>query len=518
MGSVLCGLVLEAAGFRTTPGVAIGESSQPARTSTQTQTPKPQASPSATPSSDINKPASSSPSPASRPLASPLPSLAAPLPQPTSSPQATPQATPFARPSLPSSTPFPANPLTLADALRLASTQASGFQQAALNEQIAAEDVKQAEAAFLPRVSAVSDYIYTSPLLGGHAGTPREPSFIANNAINEYQAVLNIAGDLDLSGRLRATLAKNRSLLAAAHAGTEVARRALAQTVIESYYGLSLATAQRRAAEQNLAAAEEFEHVTSLLLSGGEVAPVDLTRAQLQTTTRRDELEKARANEAVAAAVLRVLIGYDFLSPLTTQELSLAVLVDDEINRLTADMISTRPEFAQFEAERKAATQEIRIARAERLPQLSYSINGGFDTDSLRPVPLKEHSGVSAAFSLSVPIFDWGVRRSRERQARLRAQVAEFQRAQALRGFAEQFYSARAQVISAAARIKLAATGVTQAESNLNASIARYRSGEAQIIEVTAAETSLVAQRQMFYQALFDYQVALARLRQAAGR
>jgi hypothetical protein len=28
----------------------------------------------------------------------------------------------------------------------------------------------------------------------------------------------------------------------------------------------------------------------------------------------------------------------------------------------------------------------------------------------------------------------------------------------------------------------------------------------------------LVAQRQAFYQALFDYQVALARLRQAAGR
>jgi outer membrane protein TolC len=136
----------------------------------------------------------------------------------------------------------------------------------------------------------------------------------------------------------------------------------------------------------------------------------------------------------------------------------------------------------------------------------------------MRPSILKEHSGVSAAFNLSIPIFDWGASRSRERQAHLREEIVESQRALALRGFAEQFYSARAQVVSAAARIRLAATGMTLAENNLNASIARYRSGEAQVIEVTDAETTLVAQRQAFYQGLFDYQVALARLRQAAGR
>jgi len=451
-------------------------------------------------------------------------------PLPSASPSSSP--TPFVVPTVPNSgppsaTPIPTPPppstgqpttLTLDDALRLSSAQASAFKQAGLTEQIAAEDVKQAQAAFLPRVSVIGDYIYTSPLIGGTPGTPREPSFIANNAVNEYQALLNVAGDLDLSGKLRATLAKNRALLAAAHAGTEVARRALAQSVVENYYGLALAAAQRRAAEENLAAAEEFEHITSLLLQGGEVAPVDLTRAQLQTTQRRDELEKARAAEVVAASSLRVFVGYDPLNPISTTDLSISIPVDDEINRLTADMISSRPEFAQFEAERRAAEQEVRIARAERLPQLSYSMNGGFDTDSLRPVPLKEHSGVSAAFNLAVPVFDWGASRSRERQARLREQVAELERIQALRGFAEQFYSARAQAFSAGARIRLAATGVTLARENLNASLARYRAGEAQIIEVTDAQTTLAAQKQAFYQALFDYQVALAHLRQATGR
>jgi outer membrane protein TolC len=408
--------------------------------------------------------------------------------------------------------------LTLDDALRLANAQVSTVQQANLNEQIAAEDVRQAQAAFLPRVSAPLSYLYTSPALGLPPGSPRAPSFIANNAISEYQAYLNIEGDIDIAGRLRATLAKNRALLEAAQAGSEVARRALAQAVVETYYGLALATAQRVAAEQNLQAAAEFERITALLLSGGEVASVDLTRAQLQTIGRRDELERAKANEAVAAGALRVLVGYDFIRPIITTDLRSAVPVDAEFQSFKVTDISSRPEFTQFEAQLRAAKQEVKLARAERLPQLSYSFLGGFDTDSLRPPRLREHTGVSGAISLTIPIFDWGASRSRQRQARLREQVTQNERDVAARGFTQQFYAAQAQVTSAATRIRLAGTGITQAETNLSASIARYRAGEAQIIEVTDAFTTLAAQRFALYQAIFDYQTALARLRQAAGR
>ncbi len=319
----------------------------------------------------------------------PTPPISAAPAQASASPHATPspQATPFAIPSLPGPSPAPSvmqapvtspspsvslitqspdstGPLTLAEALRLASGLASSFQRAGLNEKIAREDVRQAEAAFLPRISAPLSYLYTSPALGLLPGTPRAPSFIANNAISEYQAYLNVSGDLDIAGRLRATLAKNRALLEAAHAGTEVARRALAQAVVEAYYGLALATAQRGAAEQNLAAAEEFEHITSLLLSGGEVASVDLTRAQLQTIGRRDELERARANEEVAAGSLRVLVGYDFTRPISTTDLTLAAPVDSEFQQFKVNDISRRPEFAQFDAELRAAKAEVRVARA----------------------------------------------------------------------------------------------------------------------------------------------------------
>jgi outer membrane protein TolC len=402
--------------------------------------------------------------------------------------------------------------------LRLANAQASTFQTALLNERLAAEDVRQARAAFLPKVSAPLSYIYTSPALGLPPGEPRGPSFVSADGIGVYDALVNVSGDFDIAGRLRATLAKNRALLAAAHAGAEVARRELAQAVVEAYYGLALANAQLRAAETNLAAAQEFEHITSLLLSGGEVAPVDLTRAQLQTLTRRDELEKAKANEAVAAGALRVFVGYDFARPISTTDLALALPLASEFQQFKAEDVSRRPEFTQLAQQLLAAQQEIKIARADRLPSLSYSVNGGFDTDSVKSPRLKEHTGVSAGISFSIPIFDWGASRSREQQARLRVEVAENERTLALRGLTQQFYAAQAQAANAAARINLAREGVTKAQDNVAASIARYRAGEAQIVEVTEAQTTLVEQRNALYQAIFDYQTALARLRQATAQ
>jgi outer membrane protein TolC len=427
---------------------------------------------------------------------------------------------------VPAPSPTPPNPvidqstrlLTLAEALRLADTQASTFRSATLNERIAAEDVRQAQTAFLPKVSAPLSYIYTSPALGLPPGEPRRPSFIANDAISVYDAFVNVSGDFDIAGKLRATLARNRALLAAAHAGTEAAKRVLALAVVESYYGLALAIAQRQAAEGNLKAAEDFEHITSLLLSGGEVAPVDLTRAQLQTLARRDALEKARVDEQIAAGGLRVLVGYEFTQPIMTADLALAIPNTFDDQQFKVDDVGRRPEVIQLEQQLRAARQDIRVAHAERLPSLSYSINGGFDTDSLKGPRLKEHTGVSAAISLTIPIFDWGASRSRERQARFRVEAVENERTVALRGFTQQFYAFRAQATSAAARVNLAREGVNKAQNNLTASIARYRAGEAQIVEVTDAQTTLVEQRSALYQAIFDYQTALARLRQATGQ
>ena len=406
--------------------------------------------------------------------------------------------------------------ITIAEAIELALTQASKFKSAQINERIAAEDIKQARAAYLPKVAVQPNFIYNSPSLGG--GNPRPPSFIGANAITEYQGLVTASGEFDTSGRLSATLRRNQALLDAARAGSEVARRDLIQAVNDAYFNLELSVAKRRGAETNLAAAQEFENNTKLNVDAGEVAPVDLVRARLQTAARRDELEQANAEETVNGDALRFLIGYDFTRPVAVSDLLTQTPVNGEIDRYTETTISTRPEFAQFEAERRAAEQDIKVARADRRPQLTYSASTGFVSDALSPVRLKNHLGVQIQVGVNIPIFDAGAAKSREAQARLKVQQSENERELAARQFRNDFFAAKAQAESAAIRIKQIGVTITDAEQNLKASLARYRAGEAGIIEVTDAQNLLVTQRQALYKAIFDYQSARAHLLRAIGQ
>ncbi len=410
----------------------------------------------------------------------------------------------------------PITPLTRDEAVRLALQQASTFEQAQFNERSANEDVRQSQAAFYPRIAAAPTLIYNSPSIG--ADIAHTPSFIGSNAITEYQGLGGASGEIDTSGKLRASLRRSRALLAAAHAGTDIARRALIEGVDEAYFGLALAVAKHTAANQNLKTATDFAQLTELLVKAGEVAQVDLLRAQLQVTQRRDELEQAIGAEVAAQDSLRVLIGYDSAAAIGVTDLATTLPQAGEIDGFAVDMIKQRPEFTFFDAQRRALENEVKLARAERMPQLTYALSGGFASDALRASPLKMHSGVLATVGLTIPIFDWGVSKSHERQAQFRLQSLESSRKVTILALNQQYNTNRALAQSAANRIRIAGSGVADATRNFDISLARYRAGEAPIIEVTDAQNTVTAQRAALAQAIYDYQIALARLRQATGQ
>jgi outer membrane protein TolC len=399
-------------------------------------------------------------------------------------------------------------PITLANAAEAALRQASAYQQAVIDEQAAALDVAQARGALLPRLRSSSTGTFNKPL---HPGST-DPSFIAANATREYQELVGVEGSLDLG--MRATIARSRALLAAAHAGTEIARRALVRGVREAYFGLGLATAKRRSAEETLAAAQEFERVTALQHTGGELAEVDVIRARLQTAQRRDDVEQARLQEAEALAAMRVLTGIRAPRPLTVSDLNPQPSIND-IERFGNNV--QRPEITQAEQQLRAARSDVGVARASRLPSLVYAIDQGFDSPTLHASDIREHRGYLATATLDIPIFDWGIGRARQRQAELKAQAAENQLTITRRDVEQQFVAARDEALTAIRRVDNARTAVADAQRNVDISIARYRAGEAPILEVTDALTTLAQQRTNYQQALFDFEIARARLQEAAG-
>ncbi|HKO01833.1 MAG TPA: TolC family protein [Thermoanaerobaculia bacterium] len=406
--------------------------------------------------------------------------------------------------------PQPQQPLSVSAATSSALQQLSTLQQAQIDEAIAAEDLKQARAALLPRVRDAFTVTYNSE----SRSDPGTATFIAANGIHEYQNLLGIAGEFNLG--LLAAVRRSRALLDAARAGTEVARRALVRGVAESYYGAALATAKRHAAEASYDAALDFEHNTELNFRAGEVPEVDLIRARLQTAARRDDLAQALEAEVVANASLSTLLGQAVTARPAIDPLPQSADLR-EIEGITNAGVARRPEVTQLNAELRAATADVSGARTQYLPGITYSVDHGFDAGSLSREELKAHTGTLATASIDVPLFDWGATQSRLRQAQLRARGAQLQRELALRDFYLQFAVARQEATTAAQRVDNARAAIAGAERNVAISVARYRAGEAPISEATDAQTTLAQQRLALQQALYDFQVARAHLKEAAG-
>jgi outer membrane protein TolC len=286
--------------------------------------------------------------------------------------------------------------------------------------------------------------------------------------------------------------------------------------VAEAYYGAALATAKREAAELSLAAAEEFERNTALNERAGEVPEVDVIRARLQTAARRDELLQAQQQEAVARAALGTLLGLAIDHPPLIEPLPQSVDVH-ALDSYTAAAVAMRPELRQVEAELRAARADVSVARGDLLPHITYSVDHGFDSDSLRPEVVRIHRGILAMASIDFTIFDWAAGFSKQRQAQLKARSAELQRNLMTRDLQLQFLTARTEASSAVERIANARAALDLAERNVAISVARYRAGEGPISEATDAQTALAQQRLALQQALYDFQVASAHLREAAG-
>jgi outer membrane protein TolC len=400
--------------------------------------------------------------------------------------------------------------LSAEQAVALALDNATSLRAAEFDEQIAAEDVKQARAGLLPQINMPLTYWGTTPSTIRQPGDPLTFSFAASSAINESLGFLSVNGTIDIAGKLRADLKRSRALLAAGHAGTLAARRSLVIATIDAYFGLALTRQRRRLADEALALAEGLASVTEEQQKRGAASETDVLRTRSAARSRRDEFAQAQLAESLAMSQLRVLTGLDYATYITTVRLSDSAPQLMDLLGYREDTIMLRPELAQLDAQKRAALADARAARRERWPQLTYSLNGGFDAANFKP--LGRYSGGDAIITLNVPIFNFGASKSRATQADLRARSLDVQRDNQVLQLKQEFYAARAGALSALDRTRFAQQAATAAQQNLTLTFVRYNANKATLLEVLDAESDYNSTRLEYYQAIVDYHSARARL------
>ena len=411
--------------------------------------------------------------------------------------------------------------LSFADAVRVASGQATPVELATLRATEADARVRQARSALLPSLAISGAWVnrtFNSKSLGisfpTPPGQPGLPELIGpfDNYDGRVRATQTVF-DWSSVKRVRAAGAQADGTRAERGATVESA----AQTAAAAYLRAARAAAVVAARRADSSIAAELVTLAEAQKRAGVSAAIDVTRARTQLVTAqgltiiaRNELDRARIALARALAI-------DPATPLELADTLAAGLANAEVpgdrQAAVAAALAGRPDLQAEVARGAAARQTGSAIRAERLPRLDleadYGVNGLTmpSAISTRQVALQVTVPILDGFHREARIAEQNatVSESRVRERDLRQQIAADVEAALL-----DLRSAEAQQSVAAERLRLATDELAQARE-------RFKAGVAGNIEVIDAQSNLIRARDTDIDARFAAASARVALARAVG-
>ena len=411
--------------------------------------------------------------------------------------------------------------LTLKDALALAENNDPSLLAATSDAIAALEDRKQARAALYPSLSGRSEYLGTE----GDGKLP-QGRFVTNDGVHVYREWAVVHQELSPGLLSRTAVQRADAAEAIAKAKLEIARRGLAATVTKDYYALIVSQRKYATAEQALDQAQHALSISQDLERGREVAHSDVVKSQLLENTQQQALQESKLAMQSARLDLAVLLFRDFDENFS---------VVDDLD--AAPTLPPLPDVESMAGQRnptlgtametlRAARLDVTLARQAFLPTLTVDAIYGIEANALAlrsptaankelgPVP---NLGYFVTASLNIPVWDWGVRRSKVRQSELKQKGAEADLSMTQRMLIRNLRGLYDEAETAHRQIDLLRRGADLASEGLRLSSLRYQAGEATIVELTDAQTSLSQARNAYDDGMVRYRLAVSNLQTHTG-
>jgi NodT family efflux transporter outer membrane factor (OMF) lipoprotein len=248
-------------------------------------------------------------------------------------------------------------------------------------------------------------------------------------------------------------------------------------------------------------------------IGGTDVAAQETQLAQLEASL--PPLVKQRDQQR---NLIEVLTGsYPAEAGAAKFTLARLALPSDLPLSLPSALVEQRPDVLQAEANLHAASAQIGIARANRLPNVTLSANAGTNALAIGQIfgPGTGFWNIGAA--LLAPIFDGGTKLHQERGARAAyQQTAEQYRSTVLTAF-QNVADTLVALEQDANRLKASAAAANAAKSSLELSRLQYKDGYAAYLAVLNADQAYRQAQLSLVQAEADRFTDTAALFQALG-
>lgn len=417
-----------------------------------------------------------------------------------------------------------ATSLSLTDAIRrgLETGEESRIASSRVTE--AEEQLRVARSALLPDVAAQLTYARTIRTPFDMSAFPLPPGVsLPFGQKNTWSGGLNINQLVYTGGQVTGGIRIARELVSSAVAQSAEDRSRLELEIVESYYGTVLADRAAAIVEATVTQiGAQLDHV-KLLHEAGNASDLEV----LRVSVARENLEPERVQSANARALamlnLKRLVNID---PGVEVHLSdglgagqFARVATRDVDVLVSRAIERR---AALEAARRGLAvfeEQARLADAAFRPQVALSLHFGGQAHPGTVLAGFDdfNDDWSAAFAVQMPVWDAGRRRAlaaaaRERLAQTRLQYDQLRELVSL-----EVLHQRGELERAAVLMEARGETTRQSERVYELTNLSYLNGFSTHLMLDDARLALNQARLNEAQALYDYLLALARLRFAAG-
>jgi outer membrane protein TolC len=174
----------------------------------------------------------------------------------------------------------------------------------------------------------------------------------------------------------------------------------------------------------------------------------------------------------------------------------------------------------------RVASLNVAMARQAFLPSVKVEFDYGIESNcvgvrcvdvSYRGLGPARTVGYSMTAVLNLPVWDWGVKKSKLRQAEIKHEQANLELSAEQRQLVKNVHAAYNETQTALAHLGTLRSAADLAAENLRLNIARYQTDEAVALEVVDAQNSLTQARNALDDGELRYRVAVANLQTFTG-
>ncbi|MEK9150175.1 MAG: TolC family protein [Candidatus Desantisbacteria bacterium] len=394
--------------------------------------------------------------------------------------------------------------LTLEQAEQIALENNYSLKSASKKVISASEKIKEAKAGYLPTLSLNSSYtrLDEAPTMMGMT--------LGDDDI--YEVKTTLTQQVFTGGKLSAALEIAELNCESAQCEYERVKNELILAVKSAYFGILKALKFQQVATDAVKQVEAHLRIVHNLYDAGMVAKVDLLKAEVQLANTKQNLVKAENAVILAKAVFNQILAQDQTAPVEVVDILEFTPYEINLETCIKETLQFRPELNGAKENINILKQMVKLVKSDFYP--SVAMTGNYD---YKKQGIDWEKTWLVEVMANYTLWDWDARRSRIKQAEANLEAMQAQQLNLSEAITLEVRQAYLSLDEANKNIEVAQQSIGQAEESLRITEEMYKEGATTNTDVLDSQTMLTQSRTNYYQALYDYHLAWARLQKAVG-